>query len=207
MSISAFFSEQARRPSGWFGRIVMPIVFNRGNAFLNGFVNEIMAVQPDDRVLEIGCGTGKLIELMANNIETGFIEGIDFSSLMVRIAQRKNKRHITRGTVKILEANFDDNSTVNTVFTKVCSVNTIYFWKNPEHTVQKVINLLEPGGRFVVAFEDFDQLERRKLDMDVFQPYRKDDVRRLLTGCGFSRAGIESREKRKLLFHCAVATK
>lgn len=207
MSISAFFSEQARRPSGWFGRIVMPIVFYRGNAFLNGFVNEILAVQPDDRVLEIGCGTGKLIKLMAKNIETGFIEGIDFSSVMMEIAQRRNKRHIARGTVTMVEANFDENTTEHRSFTKVCSVNTLYFWKNPEHTVQKVVNLLEPGGRFVVAFEDFDQLERRKLDMDVFQPYRKDDVRRLLTGCGFSRACIESRVKQKLLFHCTVATK
>jgi ubiquinone/menaquinone biosynthesis C-methylase UbiE len=194
-------------PSGWFGRTVMPIVFDRGNAFLNGFANEIMAVQSDDLVLEIGCGTGKLIKLMANNIESGFIEGIDFSSTMVRIAQRRNKRHITRGTVSIVEANFDENTTEHRGFTKVCSVNTLYFWKNPEHTVQKVIKLLEPGGRFVVAFEDFDQLERRKLDMDVFQPYRKNDVRRLLTGCGFSRACIESKEKRKLFFHCVVATK
>ena len=96
---------------------------------------------------------------------------------------------------------------INTGFTKVCCVNTVYFWSNPEHTVQKVIHLLEPGGRFVVGFEDFGQLRQRKLNMDVFRLYRKDDVRHLLTGCGFSEVCIESREKRKLLFHCAIATK
>lgn len=207
MKISEFFSDQARRPSGWFGRIVMPIVFDRGNAVLNGMVKEIMAVQPDDCILEIGCGTGKLIKLMANKIETGFIEGIDFSSAMMRIARKRNKRHIARGTVTLVEANFDEKPAINPEFTKVCTVNTLYFWNHPEHTVQQVIRLLEPGGRFVMGFEDFGQLRQRKLDRDVFRLYRKDDVRHLLTGCGFSEVCIESREKRNLLFHCAVATK
>jgi len=36
MSFSTYFSEQARKPSGLFGRVVMPIVFDRGNAFLIG---------------------------------------------------------------------------------------------------------------------------------------------------------------------------
>lgn len=207
MSMSAFFSEQARKPSGWFGRIFMPIVFDRGNSFLNGFVYELMAVQPDDRVLEIGCGTGKLIKLMAKFIETGCIEGIDFSPVMVNIAQSRNKRHIARGTVNIVEGNFDEHTTQKTLFTKAFSVNTLYFWKIPEHTVKKVINLLEPGGKFVVAFEDIDQLQKRKLDMDLFQFYKKNDVRRLLASCGFSEVCIHSRKKRKLFFHCAVATK
>ena len=39
MNFSSFFSEQARRPDGLFGRVVMSIVFDKGNAFLNDFVN------------------------------------------------------------------------------------------------------------------------------------------------------------------------
>jgi 2-polyprenyl-3-methyl-5-hydroxy-6-metoxy-1,4-benzoquinol methylase len=101
MSFSTFFSEQARQPSGLFGRIVMPVVFDRGNAFLNGFVNSLMTVQPNDRVLEIGCGTGKLINIMAKKIDKGIISGIDFSSTMVKIAKRRNKKSIASGMEKI----------------------------------------------------------------------------------------------------------
>ena len=92
MSFSTYFSEQARKPSGPFGRIVMPVVFDRGNAFLNGLVNSLIAVQPNDRVLEIGCGTGKLVDIMAKNMDKGIISGIDFSSTMVKIAQKRNKK-------------------------------------------------------------------------------------------------------------------
>ena len=153
MSFSTFFSEQARQPSGLFGRIVMPVVFDRGNAFLNGFVNALMAVQPNDRVLEIGCGTGKLINIMAKKIDKGIISGIDFSSTMVTIAKRRNIKNIARGTVSIIQANFDDISYTKGSFSKVCSVNTLYFWKNPENTVKKVFYLLDSGGEFFVAFE------------------------------------------------------
>jgi ubiquinone/menaquinone biosynthesis C-methylase UbiE len=135
MSFSTYFSKQARKPSGLFGRIVMPVVFDRGNAFLNGFVNALIAVQPNDRVLEIGCGTGKLINIMAKKIDKGIISGIDFSSTMVKIAKRRNIKNIASGTVSIIKANFDDISYTKGSFSKVCSVNTLYFWKNPENTV------------------------------------------------------------------------
>jgi hypothetical protein len=39
----------------------MSIVFDRGNAFLNDFVNELMSVQIDDRIIEIGLGNIKCL--------------------------------------------------------------------------------------------------------------------------------------------------
>jgi len=83
INFKTFFSEQARRPGGLFGRMVMSIVFDKGNAFLNDFVSELMSVQADDRIIEIGFGTGKLIYKMAQQIDKGLIEGVDFSKVMV----------------------------------------------------------------------------------------------------------------------------
>ena len=120
-----FFSEQARRPDGLFGRMVMSIVFDRGNAFLNDFVNELISVQNDDRIIEIGFGTGNLIYRMAQQIDKGLIEGVDFSKVMVSIARKRNKKNITNGKVKILEGNFDDMPYKKESFTKVCSIDTI----------------------------------------------------------------------------------
>ena len=101
MSFSTFFSAQARRPDGLFGRMIMSIVFDRGNAFLNDFVSELMSVQPNDRIIEIGFGTGNLIKKMAQHINKGFIEGVDLSSTMLSIAQKRNKNSIENGKVKI----------------------------------------------------------------------------------------------------------
>ncbi len=122
MSFSSFFSQQARKPAGLFGRFVMSTIFNKGNADLNGFVKELMAVQKNDSILEIGFGTGQLM-------------------------YEKGR------------------------FSKVCTVNTLYFWPAPEKTAQKIADLLKPGGKFVVAFGDKAQLKQKSLSKDVFNLY------------------------------------
>ena len=208
MNFSSFFSEQARRPDGLFGRMVMSIVFDQGNAFLNDFVNELMSVQNDDRIIEIGSGTGKLIYRMAQQIDKGLIEGVDFSKVMVSIARKRNKKNITNGKVKILESNFDEMPFEKESFTKACSINTLYFWPEPLHTAKKIADILKPDGKLILAFEDIEQLKQRKLNQEIFHLYSKGEVQDLLSNAGFSKnVSIVSRKKGKSIFHCVVAIK
>jgi ubiquinone/menaquinone biosynthesis C-methylase UbiE len=208
MDFSSFFSEQARMPAGLFGRMVMSIVFDRGNAFLNDFVNELMSVQIDDRIIEIGFGTGKLIYRMAQQIEKGIIEGVDFSKVMVSIARKRNKKNIRIGKVKILEGNFDEMPFGKENFTKACSINTLYFWSEPVHTAKKIAEILKPDGKLILAFEDIEQLRQRKLNQEVFHLYSTGEVQDLLINAGFSKnVSIVSRKMGKSIFHCVVAIK
>jgi len=208
MNFSSFFSEQARKPDGLFGRLVMSIVFDRGNAFLNKFVNDLMSVQNDDRIIEIGFGTGKLIHRMAQQIDRGLIEGVDFSKVMVSIARKRNKKNITNGKVKILEGNFDEMPLEKESFTKACSINTLYFWPDPAHTAKRIAEILKPDGKLILAFEGIEQLKQRKLNQEVFHLYSKDEVQKLLINAGFSKnVTIETRKKGKSIFHCVVSIK
>lgn len=204
MCLSSFFSDQARRPKGLFGKFIMSLIFSKGNAALNAFTYELMSVQKDDKILEIGFGTGNLIHKMAGQIDKGFIEGIDFSSTMMSIAQKKNEKYIKSGKVKLFEANFDEIPLEKDNYTKVCSVNTIYFWKNPENSAKKIAEILKPKGKLVLAFED----KPGKIDDNIFNIYTKEEVRHLLIKAGFlGNVTINSRKKGKALFQCAIATK
>jgi ubiquinone/menaquinone biosynthesis C-methylase UbiE len=186
----------------------MSFVFDKGNAELNSFVNQLISVQENDHILEIGFGTGKLIYQMANQVDKGLIEGVDFSATMVSKAQKKNRKHIANGKVKIQHGDFDQMSYEKASLDKVCSTNTLYFWPEPEHTAKKVADILKPDGKFLVAFEDIAQLEKKGLSEEVFRLYSKDDVRELLMHSGFSGGvRIESREIGSSIYHCAVATK
>jgi len=62
MSFSTFFSKQARKPTGIFGRFYMSRVFEKGNAELNALVYEALSIRENDHILEIGFGTGTLIK-------------------------------------------------------------------------------------------------------------------------------------------------
>jgi ubiquinone/menaquinone biosynthesis C-methylase UbiE len=208
IDFSSFFSEQARKPDGLFGRIVMSIVFDRGNAFLNNFANELMSVQTDDHIIEIGFGTGKLIHRMAQQIDKGVIEGVDFSKVMVSIARKRNIKNIANGKVKIIAGNFDEIPFGKESFTKACSINTLYFWPKAEHTTKKIAEILKPDGKLILAFEDIEQLKQRKLNRDVFHFYSKDEVQKLLINAGFSKkVRIVTRKRGKSIFHCVVGTK
>ena len=208
MRFSDYYTAQARKPSGLFGRLVMPLVFNRGNAFLNRFVAAQVAVAPDDRILEIGCGPGKLIAAMAEKIETGRIDGIDFSPEMVAAAEKRNAKRILQGVVAIQKADFGASTDMGSRYTKACSVNTLYFWKDPRQVLEKAIRLLEPGGRFVLGLEDAEQLKGRRLSKDIFRIYSKDEVLQMFAECDALEAvKIKTRRKGRQLFHCAVATK
>lgn len=208
MNFSTFFSKQAKRPEGLFGRIVMRIVFDQGNAFLNNFVSDLMSVQTDDRIIEIGSGTGKLINKMAQKIDKGLIEGVDLSSEMVLVARKRNKNNIAKGRVKILEGDFDNMPYEREKFSKACSVNTLYFLPSPAHTAKKIADILKPDGKIILAIEDIEQLKQRKLNQEIFHIYSKDEVQNLLINAGFlNNVSIVSRKKGKSIFHCAVAIK
>lgn len=208
MSLSTFISKQARKPAGWFGRIVMTAIFDRGNVFLNGFAQEMIAVRPDDRVLEIGCGPGNLIYELAPGIDSGIIVGIDFSSAMMAIARKRNQNNMDHGKVKLVQRNFDDMPVEKESYSKICSVNTLYFWPSPIKTAAKIADFLQPNGTLILAFEDSEQIKRRKMDRDIFHLYTKEEVVDLLTQAGFSDdTRIVSRVRGKDVFHCAVAPK
>ena len=115
MAFKNFFSEQARKPSGLFGRLVMARVFDLGNVVVNDLMQEFLSIQEHDRILEIGSGTGKVINKLAKRADNAFIEGLDLSDTMVALAQKKNKNHIASGKVKIRlgdfgRINYTDNS-------------------------------------------------------------------------------------------------
>jgi len=135
MIFREYFSKQAKNPSGVFGRFVMARIFDNGNANLNKFMKEELLLQEKEHILEIGFGTGKLINELAESIDEGLIEGIDISSTMVSIAKEKNKENIKAGKVILKEGNFDEVPYSENSFDKVYTVNTIYFWPEPEKSL------------------------------------------------------------------------
>jgi len=208
MGFKNYFSKQARKPSGIFGQLFMSKIFDIGNIFLNTFMKEMLSLENTDYVLEIGFGTGKLISEMADIVNKGLIEGIDFSETMVAIAQKRNKKYIDKGKIIIKQGDFEKTSYNDNSFDKICSANTIYFWKHPDNYIKKISKILKPGGKLVLGFADKEYLQRKKLSRNIFQFYSKDDIKQLLKRNGFSNViDIITREKGSQKCHCAIAMK
>lgn len=208
MNFSTYFSKQARQPTGIFGRFYMSRAFETGNAELNTLMNKTLSIGINDHALEIGFGTGILLKEIADHLDNGLIEGVDFSKPMVAIAQKKNSKHINNGKVKIHLGDFDEVPFDDNCFDLIFSVNTIYFWKNPKTTISKIYRILKPGGKLVIGFHDKNEMEKMPLNRDVFQYYSTHDVTELLSIHGsLKNIDIISKEGKQTTCYCAVGTK
>jgi ubiquinone/menaquinone biosynthesis C-methylase UbiE len=208
MNFATYFSKQARKPTGIFGRFYMSRVFEKGNAELNDLMYETLSVRENDHILEIGFGTGTLIKKIAAHLDNGFVEGIDFSKSMVVIAQKKNRKYINNGKVKIHLGDFDEALFDDNYFDKIFSVNTIYFWKNPDTTISKICRILKPGGKLFIGFHDKSEMEKMPLNRDVFQYYSAHDITQLLSIDGsLTNIDIISKKGKQNTCYCAVGTK
>ena len=103
----------------------------------------LMDVQPDDNVLDIGCGGGWLAKIVAPHLPEGRFVGMDISDEMVRHARRNcvelDNTIFLVGAVEEIpwEPNF---------FTKVISVESSYYWPDSAKGLREIFRVLREGG-------------------------------------------------------------
>lgn len=202
-----FFSRQASNPTGLFGSLFMSRFFETGNARLNKRMVELAKPGGDDRILEIGFGGGQCIHQMAAAVEGGVVEGVDTSAAMLRCARKKNKRHLSKGLVKLRLGDFNDMDYPSGHFDTVCSANTLYFWSDLQWTLRRIHTVLKPGGKLVLAFVGKERMQDLALDFDVFSAVSPQGLQTLLLEIGFNAAQIHDIGDGENHEHCIVATK
>src|SRR5690348_2890951 len=96
--VDAFVGRQQRCPSGLVGRIIGERMA-RQHAPETQWTITLLDLAPTDRVLEIGCGAGRAITLIAARTLQGHVCGVDLSSAMVRASSHRNAAAIAEGRV------------------------------------------------------------------------------------------------------------
>jgi trans-aconitate 2-methyltransferase len=104
---------------------------------------ELLAAQPGERILDLGCGTGQLTAQIARS--GARVTGLDYSADMLADA-RKNFPGLT--FVSGDASAFDFSEPFDAVFS-----NAVLHWvKNADGAAASIARALRPGGRFVAEF-------------------------------------------------------
>ena len=114
---------------------------------------EQLDVQPDDRVLEIGCGHGVAATLVCERLESGCLTAVDRSAKMIEAAQRRNAGFVEAGKAEFLVAALEELDLGERRFNKIFAVRVGLFHREPERAHGLAEKWLAPGGAVSSFFD------------------------------------------------------
>ncbi len=157
-------------------------------------VVELLAPQPDETILDLGCGDGELTAKLATMCR--HVVGIDGSPAQIEAAKARGlEAYVADGH------DFDLGRTFDAVFSNAA----LHWMREPQRVLTCVHRALKPGGRFVaemggagntkqVSAALRDALARRGLDFEALSPWyfpSPEEYSGLLTEAGFDVVSIQ----------------
>lgn len=173
-----------RKPRGLVGIFTSNLMI-KGNMSNYHVLLKDLDVQPDEKIMEIGYGPGKGIELISNISDSCQIYGIDFSTLMYKKASTLNKGPIAVGQVKLFRGDFMRTDIGEYDFDKIFCINVVYFWSKLQPPFEKIRLLLKEGGSFHFFMAHRDFLLKMKASDDIFSKHTIQEVVTALRLSGF----------------------
>lgn len=112
-------------------------------------VAEAAGVQPDQRVLDVACGTGALARAIASQIgSNGVVVGLDINEGMLAVARRKAPQIDWRHGVA------EDLPFEGDRFDAVVSQFGLMFFDDKVTAIKEMVRVLKPGGMLAIAVWD-----------------------------------------------------
>jgi ubiquinone/menaquinone biosynthesis C-methylase UbiE len=200
--------RQFRKPTGWMGKLIAAGM-NIEHQGLWRWALEFISVQPDSVILDIGCGGGKSIEVLARGASQGKVYGIDYSKDMVQTSRFLNRGLIRSGRAEIKHASVSCLPFPEHSFDLVACFECCYFWPDMIESLGEIRRVLKQDGLLLIAnevyrdptFDERNDTWARLANMRIYSPQ---EYRAFLSEAGFSTIQLETRPERNWIAVVAV---
>lgn len=188
--------KQGKNPRGFIGNIMIRIM-NKAHSSMTIWGLRKIIIKKDAPILDIGCGGGQTIHMLAKQNSDSDIYGIDYAQKAVETTIQKNREAVTTGRVRITQGEvsalpFDDE-----LFGTITAVQTHYFWPDLKNDVKEVFRVLKTGGIFIIISEIY------KIDYHMKKYTKNEDVEQLFQELGFQTVDIHENNK----WRCYIGVK
>jgi len=172
-------ASQLKNPSGEKG-IEMGNMMNETNINMTRHSIQNLNISKENRILELGHGNAGHLEFLFEQAEKLKYYGLEMSELMFQEARQINRNFVSQkqaffsvydGNIIPFEDDFAD---------KIFTVNTIYFWKEPEKMLLEIYRILKPNGNFCLTFAEEDFMKQLPFTKFGFELYSTEKAVKLI---------------------------
>ncbi|MDQ0483792.1 class I SAM-dependent methyltransferase [Guptibacillus hwajinpoensis] len=111
----------------------------------------LLKLSNNERLLELGCGSGYALKLLLEHSGVTEAVGIDISEDILKSAAIRNWKGRTKGRVRLEQGDVKNLPFENDYFTKVYSIHSVYFWDDYQKTIEEVYRVLKPKGTLLIT--------------------------------------------------------
>ncbi len=146
-----------------------------------------LTLRDSDRVLDVGCGTAALFEMISAKHPTLEMAGVDLCPEMLGVARKK-----LNGRASLFAARASRLPFRSGYFDIIVSCNAFHFFPNPEECLAEFVRVLRPEGSLVITDWCDDFISCRVCDFFLrhtnrahFRMYGREELERLIRSAGF----------------------
>lgn len=197
------------RPQGSAGKQMLKRM-NRSHYELTGWGLDHLTFNPEDHILDVGCGGGQTLYRLAEAYPAITLDGIDYSDVSVELSRETNESFISSGRTFIQKASVDELPFEDDFFDKVITVESFYFWPDHDKGLREILRVLKPDGKLLIICEVYGDAplsprERENIQKyTMFNPTRA-EYREMMERNGFHKVEIHVRENDKCI--CVIGSK
>ena len=155
--------EQARRSYNFLSRWYD--LFTSSEKKITRVGIQMLDLQPNESILEIGCGTGHELVEFSKNIQGGSIVAVDISEEMIKVARKRFQTKVQKRSVGLCQGDGVFLPLANEQFDAAFLSFTMELFDTPE--IIRVLNecrrILKSDGR--IGIVSLAKLERRSVDI------------------------------------------
>ncbi|PPD51351.1 MAG: methyltransferase type 11 [Methylotenera sp.] len=151
--LQTWIDSQYENPRGIVGTYIGEKMVRQHRVEVDWTIEQLQ-IQPDNHVLDLGCGAGDAIAQMLRRYDHVHVTGLDRSPTIVRSALKRNRADVHSGRAEVVQGDLGTLPFPNARFDRVFSIHTLYFWDDVATVLAEMERVLKPDGSFVITYCD-----------------------------------------------------